>query len=89
MQYQNKAQLNTGGYCMNIHYYPTGICKRCASFLSGKTSVPENLLRLWHTPITFKTEKDCKECTVYTLALSFVRKIGRRKKRKEIFTIEC
>ena len=60
---------------MNIHYYPTGICKRCASFLSGKTSVPENSLRLWHTPITFKTEKDCKECTVCTLASSFVRKI--------------
>ena len=71
----NKAQSNTGGYCMNIHYYPTGICKRCASFLSGKTSVPENSLRLWHTPITFKTEKDCKECTVCTLASSFVRKI--------------
>ena len=85
----NKAQSNTGGYCMNIHYYPTGICKRCASFLSGKTSVPENSLRLWHTPITFKTEKDCKECTVCTLASSFVRKIDRRKKRKEIFTIEC
>ena len=66
----NKAQSNTGGYCMNIHYYPTGICKRCASFLSGKTSVPE-----------MKTEKDCKECTVCTLASSFVRKIDRRKKR--------
>ena len=74
---------NTGGYSMNIHYYPTGICKRCAILLSGKRSVPENMLRLWHTPITFKTEKDCKECTVCSLASSSVKKIDRRKKGKE------
>ena len=78
----NKVRSNTGGYSMNIHYYPTGICKFCAICLSGKKSVSENMLRLWHTPITFKTEKDCKECTVCSLASSCVKKIDRRKKRK-------
>ena len=78
----NKVQSNTGGYSMNIHYYPTGICKRCASLLSGKKSIPESMLRLWHTPITFKTLKDCTECTVCTLASKLGSKLDRRIKRK-------
>lgn len=88
----HKIRANTGGYSMNIHYYPTGICNTCYTHLCGKT-VSENRLRLWHTPINFKTDKNCEECTVCSLAKSFqAKKDGRKKtnRKKSIqLCIDC